>query len=109
MSDELKPCPFDDHCKIAEELYGLGWRSPNDAQWDHLRQWCDGISIEWNLLALSRGHNRDEAINLRSKLAIAVEALELIHSCTCYEGDHKAANPHCEVNITQDALVKIRS
>ena len=103
MSDELKACPFDDHCKIAEELYGLGWRSPNDAQWDHLRQWCDGISIEWNLLALSRGHNRDEAINLRSKLAIAVEALERIQR---FCGD---IGSQYKVDEIEEVLAKIRS
>lgn len=108
MSDELKPCPFDDHCKIAEELYGLGWRSPNDAQWDHLRQWCDGISIEWNLLALSRGHNRDEAIALRSKLAVAVEALEGMNcSCYPYHKDHDSED--CAAVIAKEALAKIRS
>lgn len=101
MSDELKKCPL---CGKDPEVH-----PPDDGTMQgHLT--CSDVNCDagcwW--VPQEKWQTRPIESTLQAKLAVAIEALEGIHSCTCYEGDHKAANPHCEVNIAQDALAKIR-
>lgn len=41
------PTPFDDHEVVATKLSQMGWRASNDAQWDHLRDWCAEMRSRW--------------------------------------------------------------
>jgi hypothetical protein len=44
---EAEETPFDDYEAVAGVLRGIGWNSPNDAQWDHLRQLCKILKAQW--------------------------------------------------------------
>ena len=44
MSDDT---PFDDYEAVAEELMDLGWVGRGDAQWEHLKKWCEQKACEW--------------------------------------------------------------
>lgn len=128
MSDGLFKCLFDDHNRVAEQLHEMGWRAPNDAQWSKLKIWCEGISLDWELMSLSRDASRHDASDLRSKLAVAVEALEGIAKksmCPCWivpgmgsgqDYKWKGCEPHlsddpmeyCICCEAHEALAKIR-
>lgn len=104
MSDGLFKCLFDDHNRVAEQLHEMGWRAPNDAQWSKLKIWCEGISLDWELMSLSRDASRHDASDLRSKLAVAVEALERLSYLWSHDHDDGI-----EKEIVKEALAKIRS
>jgi hypothetical protein len=95
--------PFSDHTRIAEELFAIGWKSPNDAQWHHLQRWCEEKTVQTSLPI------EDE---LRSKLKIAEEALVEIErgGCGTMCDDHPEGYHYlsCPWRIATYALARIR-
>jgi hypothetical protein len=47
QSEEPGATPFDNHEELAKALHDMGWSSPCDAQWDHLRDWCAEMRSQW--------------------------------------------------------------
>lgn len=87
MDNELLPCPFDKYEEIADQFLKLGWHSLNDAQWEHLKVWCENMKVKWNHRASSPTVTQDQFVTLSKELEARgfdrTEITTIVHAIEC--------------------------
>lgn len=72
---EFKSSPFDDYNEVAEKLLKLGWDCRNDAQFSHIKAWCEELKQQWNIRttpsqpSFDRIEQRQQAMEDSTKLS----------------------------------------